>query len=351
MYHFGQVRYCSHPYDVKGVTVSKVLNNKRKHASALSVERSGTDNFSLTIPKGELFHGCLLTINEADKHSGAKVTSQPARGALGKQEIKVDWWHGYGDKVSYQLEAFTRSVKNPQDPPSLAQQLTGFEPRQHGFHFPNAFPAVPDITFSTPLGKVEIGNAANGLCGGMVFCALDHFLAKRPIPPITTPPAEGPLFDGFVRRLLNSFNLPLGIFNYIVLMHPDYPDGDENRLGGNTFAPHGRAWETIRVQWPVIKSMLDSGQPCPLGLIRVKSADLSNLGHNHQVLATGYDVTDDQLTLFIYDPNYPDHSQSLSMSLAAPEQPTPIRYSAPHDLPVYAFFHVHYKFRSPSVAL
>ena len=34
------------------------------------------------------------------------------------------------------------------------------------------------------------------------------------------------LFDTFVRRLLNSFNLPLGILNYIVLMHPEYPDGE-----------------------------------------------------------------------------------------------------------------------------
>jgi hypothetical protein len=331
--------------------MSKVLNNKRKHASALPVERHGTDSFSLSIPRGEVYHGCLLTINEADKHSGAKVTSQPPRGAHGKQEIKVDWRHGHGDRVSYQLEAFTRPQKDSQNPTSLTQQLTGFVPQQHGFHFPNAFPAVPDISFPTPFGKVQIGDASKGLCGGMVFYALDHFLAKRPIPAIVTPPASGPLFNGFVTRLLNSFNLPMGILNYIVFMHPDYPDGDEDRLGGNTFTPHGRAWHTIRVQWPIIKDMLDSGRPCPLGLIRVKSADLSDLGHNHQVLATGYEVTDDQLTLFIYDPNYPDRSQSLSLSLAAPERATPIKYSAPHDLPVYAFFHVHYKFRSPSASL
>ena len=332
--------------------MSRILNNRRKHTSVLPVERRGTDNFSLTVPKGEVYHGCLLTINESDKHSGAKVTSQPLRGALGKQEIKVDWWHGDGDKVSYQIEAFTRPVDSPPNAPSATRQLTGFVPTQHGFHFANAFPSIPDITIRIPFGRVEFGDASNGLCGGMVFCALDHFLAKRPIPTISTPPTGGALFDGFVRRLLNSFNLPTGVLNYIILMHPDYPDDDENRLKGKVFAPHGRAWQTVRVEWPIIKAMLDSGQPCPLGLIRVKSAELSNLGHNHQVLATGYDVTDDLLSLFIYDPNYPDRNDlSLTMSLATPEKAVPIKYSAPHDLPVFAFFHVNYKFRSPSASL
>jgi hypothetical protein len=54
--------------------------------------------------------------------------------------------------------------------------------------------------------------------------------------------------------------------------------------------------------------------------------------------------------LFIYDPNFPDRSQSLSLSLAAPEKATPIKYSAPHDPPVFNFFHVPYKFRSPSMS-
>ncbi len=324
----------------------KVLSSNRKHSSGLPIQRGGSDYFTLKPPQGEAYHGCLLTLFEADSHSGARVTAQPPRGALGAQEISVEWWHGVGDKVSYQFEAFTQPVDCPPDAPSPTRQLTGFVPRQHGFHFSNAFPSVPDITIPIPFGKVEFGDASEGLCGGMVFCALDHFLAKRPIPAATTPPYNGMLFDSIVRRLLNSFNLPLGILNYIVMMNPNYPDG-ETRASGNRFAPHGRAWQTIRVEWPIIKQMLDSGTPCPLGLVRVKTTDLSMLGHNHQVLATGYDVSDDLLTLFIYDPNYPNRDDlTLSLSLAAPEQATPITYSA-NDSPVFAFFHVNYKFRSP----
>lgn len=330
--------------------MSAILNNKRKHASIQPVERHGMDSFPLTIPKGEVYYGCLLTILESDRYSSAKVVSQPPLGAQGNQSITVDWRHGASNKIAYQIEAFTRPADSPQKMPSPTRQLTGFVPSQHGFRFANAFPSVPDITIPLPFGKVEFGDASEGLCGGMVFCALDHYLAKRPIPAMNNPPISGGLFDRLVSRLLNSFNLPMGILNYIVLMNPNYPDSDGGRLNGNIFAPHGRAWQTIRAEWPIIKAMLDSGQPCPLGLIRVKSAEFSKLGKNHQVLATGYDVVDNVLTLFIYDPNYPNRNDlTLSISLANPEQATPIKYSALNDLPVFAFFPVKYKFRSPPV--
>jgi hypothetical protein len=228
--------------------------------------------------------------------------------------------------------------------------MTGFIPSQHGFRFANSFPHVPDITLNIPFGKIVLGDAADGLCGGMVFAALDHFIAKRPIPAVTTPPTGNPLFDFLVRRLLESFNLPFGIVNYITLMNPDFPDG-ETSLSEKGFAPHGRAWHTIRTEWPAIKKILDSGQPCPLGLVRVKASDLSQLGNNHQVLATGYDVIDDLLTLYIYDPNFPNRDNlTLTINLAHPEQFTPIQYNSFDGLPVFAFFRVKYKFIPPPLS-
>lgn len=326
--------------------MSKVHSSHRKHSSVRRIKRRGTDSFTITPPQGEAYHSCLLTLYEADAHSGARVIAQPERGAPGTQEINVEWWHGMGDRVSYQLDVFTRPLALPPETASPTRQVTGFVPSQHGFRFPNAFPSVPDITIQIPFGRVELGDASKGLCGGMVFSALDHFLAKRPIPDIPKPPTTGILFDSFVSRLLNSFNFPGGVLQYIFLMHPDFPD-DESR-SGKLFRPHGRAWQTVRVEWPLIKQTLDSGKPCPLGLIRVKSTDLSQLGQNHQVLATGYDVSDDLLTLFIYDPNYPKRDDlTLTISLAAPEQTTPITYSAPDRLPVFAFIRVNYKFRAP----
>ena len=48
-----------------------------------------------------------------------------------------------------------------------------------------------------------------------------------------------------------------------------------------------------------------------------------------------------------YDPNYPNRDDlTLSLSLAAPEQAAPIKHSR-DPMPVFAFFRVNYKFRSP----
>ena len=41
--------------------------------------------------------------------------------------------------------------------------------------FTNAWPSEPAVVLPTPFGKINIGNAAAGLCGGMVFAALDYW--------------------------------------------------------------------------------------------------------------------------------------------------------------------------------
>ena len=48
-----------------------------------------------------------------------------------------------------------------------------------GFVFHNSWPSQPAVVFKTPFGKVDIGNAKGGLCGGMVFAALDYWHADR----------------------------------------------------------------------------------------------------------------------------------------------------------------------------
>ena len=80
---------------------------------------------------------------------------------------------------------------------------------------------------------MPIGDASNGLCGGMVFAARDYFEAGRTPPPDTTPPSEGPLFDFLVDRSFDSFCLPWGPGRYLALMSPLLPDGETfwTRLG------------------------------------------------------------------------------------------------------------------------
>ena len=77
-----------------------------------------------------------------------------------------------------------------------------------------------------------MGSAANGLCGGMVFAALDHFTAGRPIPSVDRPEAGTPLYEFIASRLIDSFDLPTGPLKYLDYMSPGRRDrvGDRARL-------------------------------------------------------------------------------------------------------------------------
>jgi hypothetical protein len=222
--------------------------------------------------------------------------------------------------------------------------ISGFLPSTSGLHFLNQFPSEPAGEFPLPDGRIlSLGNAANGLCGGMAFSARDYYEAGRQPPSDMAPPAEGtPLFEYLVGRLLASFNLPLGVLRYIELMNPLLPDTDttESRL----FPISSRSQVMLSHEWPLVKQELDAGHPAALGLIKVKSSDVNNVGQNHQVLAYGYDLDESQLVLHIYDPNYPDND-AVQLSLD-PAYGAPVTYSPPEM--VYCFFHTPYS--PPAVA-
>jgi len=275
--------------------MSKILDMVKRHASLLPVQKRGVDTFPLSLPAGETFNSCRLTLLETRPGAGVRILSQPGANAEGQPQVLVQWHHPGAGRLRYQLEAFSSSGGAASSPVSPTAVMTGFDPLKHGFRFNNAFPPHPHIQLPTPFGRIRIGDAKNGLCGGMVFAALDYFYAGQPVPDTKKPPSGDMLFDYIVKRLYDSFNLPFGIGGYIELMQPDLPD---YAAGFNALS--SRAWRTARQEWPVVKTLLDAGQPCPLGLVRVKSSDLRKLGENHQVLAYGYDVKNDQLNLFIY---------------------------------------------------
>jgi hypothetical protein len=180
------------------------------------------------------------------------------------------------------------------------------------------------------------------MCGGMIFAARDYFEAGLTPPPDTTAPTHGPLYGYLVRRLFDSFDLPLGPGRYLYLMNPTVPD-DEAHFA---FGLHGRAWTMVREEWPKVKADLDRGLLCSLGLIRLKSFDWRTIGKNHQVLAYGYELHGDDLSIRVYDPNHPDNDNlTLSLNLGDPWQTTPVVYSTSET--VYCFFRTNYTFSSP----
>ena len=84
-----------------------------------------------------------------------------------------------------------------------------FAPSTSGFRFPNSFPHVPVRRIGIPgVVSVPIGDASNGLCGGMVFAVRDYFEAGRTPPSDTTAPGEGPVgrsvHGGRVEALITS---------------------------------------------------------------------------------------------------------------------------------------------------
>ena len=150
-----------------------------------------------------------------------------------------------------------------------------FLPSRHGFAFTNAWPSQPAVVLDTHLGQINIGNAAAGLCGGMVFVALDYWHAAV-VPPTARPAPDEWLYRQIVRRLIESWNLPDG-------------DVGVDILGRRIVIDHGLAWRTTQVQWPLIRADLDRGIPAPLGVVTVASSRPADLALNHQVLAYAYE--------------------------------------------------------------
>jgi hypothetical protein len=160
---------------------------------------------------------------------------------------------------------------------------------------------------------VALGDAANGLCGGMVYAVRDLYEAHRTPPSDTAPPGDGTSFFTYLTdRLIQSFDLPEGPLRYYQWM--SLPDED-------TWVSRGVWSMTTREEWPKVRDQLDRGKLCPLGLIRTRSQAPADLGKNHQALAYGYDVGDPPgvVRIFLYDPNHPDEDVTLSFdpSLAA----------------------------------
>lgn len=193
--------------------------------------------------------------------------------------------------------------------PDAIRRTTGFVPSIHAFPFANSWPdGQPVLEIPTPFGTVPVGNAAHGVCGGMVFAALDFYAHGQPIPREPT----RPVFRYLARRLMDSWNFPFGGLKYY-----DWQLRPAATRPGGLRA--GLNWLTVAVEWPRIRAVLDSGLPAPLGVVHSHSWHPRELNQNHQVLATGYRQLDDSVVLEIYDPNWPgDDSLTLRFSTADP---------------------------------
>jgi hypothetical protein len=183
--------------------------------------------------------------------------------------------------------------------------VPGFLPSTHGFGFANAWPPGPTVRLG-PLDTrlAGFGDAAAGLCGGMVMTVRDLWEAGLSAAGRPQPENGTAAFRFIVRRQVQSLDwlrVPLRYYD-LMAFRPDPP----TRLSRALRRDPPRVASVTR-GWPAIRAVLDGGRPCPVGLIRTSGASPWRLSRNHQVLAYGYDLADDgsRLAIRVYDPNHP----------------------------------------------
>jgi hypothetical protein len=219
-----------------------------------------------------------------------------------------------------------------------------------GFAFTNAWPRQPALRIATPLGKLPLGNAAGGLCGGMVFAALDYWYAHVAAP-TARPALDDPAYDFIVKRLIDSWHIPAGVLQYYQWM--TLPDADltVSVLGHPVTVEIGLSWRTLEVEWPQIRASLDAGTPVPLGLVTTSSTNPKDLALNHQVLACSYTRDggrDGRVTITVYDPNSGQRDDvTIAFELGNPVGPTTFDHTIDITHPVRGFFATPYDRATP----
>ncbi len=229
--------------------------------------------------------------------------------------------------------------------PAARVAVPGYLPSTHGFSFPNKWPSehITSITLPDPFGDILVGDASWGLCGGMSFASRDYFEAHLRAPRQPTNPAgEGdPLFDYIVRRLAQSLNVG-DAADFVKYADPLYPDTDD-------VTADGRDWQMAHTAWPGIRNVIESGHPCPIGLVIGQLPNFTSLGH--QVCVYAYQLTGQLLTLWVYDPNSPLRDDvTMTLDLSRTDQKlidVESKVNVPHS--TICFFTQSYEQRDPLV--
>lgn len=175
---------------------------------------------------------------------------------------------------------------------------TAFNPEIHGFKFENSFKNALPFDIRT-----------GGLCGGMVYSALDYYYKRMKIPEQDYRPADKTTLQSYIySRQLNSITPNLDKWAEV----GTNPGGARN----NEFFEWGlKGFGGGRIQ--ELKEFIDKGKPVVLGM---QGAGGPNDGGGHQILAIGYEMGryrgdlgayKEDFKIKVYDPNYPDKIMTL----------------------------------------
>ena len=211
-------------------------------------------------------------------------------------------------------------------------QKTDFKVKDDGFQFKNRFEFPKFLNHYLPLNlpiPVRIGDVIYGLCGGMCFAATDYFVTGEKIPTYSEVDDIGlKLFMYLWNRQLDSLKPSMVKKLFEWMLRDDI-----------SLARSIKGWEI-----PKVRSEINNKKPATLALIRVKG--ISDPTKNHQVLAIGYEFdAGSEMTIQIYDPNYPNEEHTLTMDLSKPAQGIDLQHS--EDGPLRGFFKIDYQLETP----
>lgn len=201
-------------------------------------------------------------------------------------------------------------------------KTTYFRPSIHGWPFGNEW--TKSILFDAKTLDM-------GFCGGMCWEALKRFYTAIPILRDTPKPSEGDLlYDEIWDTQVNSVPASTLWKIYEWQCSPDLSHDWNwfNSLGHRT-----------KNAWKSVKSSLNNSKPVTITLIASSSdGNIFHLEDTHRVVAYAYDIgsagggapkgADFKVTIWIYDPNYPDKDDvKLTFYLGAERNNIKLRHN------------------------
>ena len=176
---------------------------------------------------------------------------------------------------------------------------TNFDPILHGYKFSNRFEKnLPNFML-----KIILRDSVYGLCGGMVFSALDNFLNKSVLnQAIKASDLESEFINLLWKRQFDS----MSIKNYLILTKKTFQN--DQKLQHDTF----------KYQIPVVIETINNGTPAAIIIIRSKNIEKPT--DNHQILLTDYKFNGPVTEFTCYDPNHPSKSTILRICMKFGEE-------------------------------
>lgn len=271
------------------------------------------------------------------------VRGKPTR--IGRSEVTMNQRTRY-DLIINIPDSSPGNHKENIDENVTTFKKSGFDPKLHGFSFPNiprhvcVFPTCKEENIGF-LSEVVSFNWA--LCGGMSLTAMKRYLdlncnnysvqltSNEKLPAELKQEIVQNQIDTltYTRQVGGGVNLPYATWFLDWQAAPNYPTKCGGILHCIGFRTKGE-WRNF------IKPELDKKLPVVIGLIYVSSDvyDFDSVTKNHQVLAVGYEENKyfNEIKIFAYDPNYPGGLTEIIFNDGAPRSQLNIEHIVPFEL-------------------